>query len=414
MKLTIFRLFCLIAFFMFMFVGYVSVIKLTSVGLLVQYHIEEFVRAGKPLFIQVQPKCKPVKKIVYMKTHQTGSTTLAAILDRFAYNNQLTLPIYQGVTDHVPFRRSMVANQGKLDMLTSHTLYNKAEMDIAFPGAVYITIAREPSSHFESVFTYFGLAKRIYEPDPKMAIDDFLHEPSRYLTYSRSPFNRVWNGQMQEFGLKKHEFNDNKRVQQKIKELDLEFDLVLITEYFDESMILLKDFLCWNFEDVVYMSMNVRSERSILSKDSKRKIRSLSKADVAFYNHFNKTFWDKIHKKGKKFQKDLSEFKRIKKEYLALCLTNETTIKLHRINVSTNMNKLQAGLSADEAQETCGSLKKNHLEWSAIINDRMLKNGLVSYETFKQIKENSKKSKTAKQSAHNPVVRRLAIPKLTD
>ena len=37
-----------------------------------------------------------------------------------------------------------------------------------------------------------------------------------------------------------------------------EFDLVLIAERMDESLILMKDLLCWDLKDLTYLKQNVR------------------------------------------------------------------------------------------------------------------------------------------------------------
>ena len=40
-------------------------------------------------------------------------------------------------------------------------------------------------------------------------------------------------------------------------ELNHDFALVLITEHYDESLIMLRRQLCWEPEDIVYMSLKV-------------------------------------------------------------------------------------------------------------------------------------------------------------
>ena len=45
-----------------------------------------------------------------------------------------------------------------------------------------------------------------------------------------------------------------------IDDLSEKIDLVLIVEYFDESLILLKRELCWELDDVVYFKLNQRSQ----------------------------------------------------------------------------------------------------------------------------------------------------------
>lgn len=49
-------------------------------------------------------------------------------------------------------------------------------------------------------------------------------------------------------------------IKKHIDELEEKIDLVLIMEYFDESLVLLKRELCWDLDDVVYFKLNQRSQ----------------------------------------------------------------------------------------------------------------------------------------------------------
>jgi len=49
--------------------------------------------------------------------------------------------------------------------------------------------------------------------------------------------------------------------------LDKTLDLVLLSDFFKESMILLKKELCWEWDDVLFFVTNERSERKELSSD---------------------------------------------------------------------------------------------------------------------------------------------------
>ena len=42
--------------------------------------------------------------------------------------------------------------------------------------------------------------------------------------------------------------------------MDKIFDLVMITDRFEESIVLLRDLLCMNDEDVIYLALKVRRE----------------------------------------------------------------------------------------------------------------------------------------------------------
>lgn len=49
-------------------------------------------------------------------------------------------------------------------------------------------------------------------------------------------------------------------IKKHIDDLAEKMNLVLIMEYFDESLVLLKRELCWDLDDVVYFKLNQRSQ----------------------------------------------------------------------------------------------------------------------------------------------------------
>ena len=55
---------------------------------------------------------------------------------------------------------------------------------------------------------------------------------------------------------------DRQSVNASIEKLDATFDLILVADYFTESMILLRKELCWNMDDVVFFSNNARSSKT--------------------------------------------------------------------------------------------------------------------------------------------------------
>ena len=56
-----------------------------------------------------------------------------------------------------------------------------------------------------------------------------------------------------DLGMNRDNMEDVTKVKQKIQELDQQFELVMIMEKFDESVIILKDMLCWDIDDVIYL-----------------------------------------------------------------------------------------------------------------------------------------------------------------
>ena len=81
------------------------------------------------------------------------------------------------------------------------------------------------------------------------------------------------------------------RVAQMIHKIENEFHLVLIVEKMDESLILLKDLLCWNILDIRYFKLNERSEltkKSQMTAKTRARLKRWLWADYKLYNHFKK------------------------------------------------------------------------------------------------------------------------------
>ena len=70
---------------------------------------------------------------------------------------------------------------------------------------------------------------------------------------------------------------------------------------FDESMILMKDLLCWDYEDIVNFKLNARKEskKVELSDEARSELRKYLASDYRLYDHFQKIFQQKLNKFGK-------------------------------------------------------------------------------------------------------------------
>lgn len=82
-----------------------------------------------------------------------------------------------------------------------------------------------------------------------------------------------------------------------IHKISKTFDFIAITEYFDESLILLGEILCWPLEQLAYFSINQRHDAK--TKNEQSNLEALknygnnhwNRYDFLFYQHMNKTFW---------------------------------------------------------------------------------------------------------------------------
>ena len=68
------------------------------------------------------------------------------------------------------------------------------------------------------------------------------------------------NSQLTDLGIKSQDLRDEQKIREKVKGVDDQFDLVMLADQFDESLILLAEKLCWKLEDLVTLKLNARSK----------------------------------------------------------------------------------------------------------------------------------------------------------
>ncbi|XP_071961234.1 galactose-3-O-sulfotransferase 3-like [Antedon mediterranea] len=259
-------------------------------------------------------------------------------------------------------------------LLTNHARYNRKEMDAVIHPAMYVTIIRKPVANFESTFGYFDAEKLLKVPQNINSLEIFFLNPNKFVARTFFGWQRARNGQLFDLGLSHEDYDDQVKVQNKIKHLDSEFDLVLITEYFDESLILLKKLMCWSFEDILYVSKGIRSasHRYALNDELQAKIREWNHADVMLYNHFNKTFWRKIKEYGDSFQKDLSEFRNKQRTVLSHCVDDR--------NVDDSDRRENKFILKSDAivRVFCKALLRGYVEYTRFIRNTMVNRDMGS------------------------------------
>nr|XP_006821643.1 PREDICTED: galactose-3-O-sulfotransferase 2-like [Saccoglossus kowalevskii] len=217
------------------------------------------------------------------------------------------------------FNRSMLnsrkyppLNGGKhYDILTNHVRYNRHEMEAVIPNATYITILRHPVNQIVSAFSYFRWAQVInrYHGN-KNALVTFMENPAKFPKYKMRFWWQSHNGQLYDLGFRNNYANITDDVIHKyIEILDKEMDLVLITEYFDESLLVLKKQLCWSMDDIIYIPKGVGTSRHILTQQTRDRIMQWNRGDFLLYEHFNRTLWEKITDYGPAFERDLQQFR---------------------------------------------------------------------------------------------------------
>ena len=283
------------------------------------------------------PSCQPIHHIYFLKTHKTGSTTLGTILLSYGVRRNHKIVLNPDLADMdwpAPLTLNEVSIQVKSDeakIFVSHIRFNKGPVNTVFPKpkAKYITIVRHPVSQFKSAWVFYRISRLTNIPDN--TINTFL-KSSDALQEMQKRFNKTKiseiffhfsNSNLYDMGLEQENIQNMELVEGYIDKMEREFDLVMITEYFDESLILLKRLLCWEFQDIVYIRLRPKEKKINFEKEVENNILTWNRADVILYDHFNKTFWKKVGEAGSTFDEELKTFRRINQNYQDSCNSTE-------------------------------------------------------------------------------------------
>ncbi|KAK3709621.1 hypothetical protein RRG08_013904 [Elysia crispata] len=298
------------------------------------------------------------RQVVFAKVHKAASSTVQNILLRFAMARNLSvlLPNHKATINQAsPYidRNAVVPHpEGKtmFDILCNHVVYDEKEISKYFPeSAARVAIIREPMSQALSALVYFatrfptrelwrGLSKHPDDP-----VNGFLNHPEDFSSEtSQTNLEEFFvNNRMSvDLGLDLLDFKSSKQNQSKIrsflKRLEAEFDLVLISDYFDESIILLRRYLHWSMKDIVYLRVNtayrtqnnsVWNRKPNLTATTVSTFRRWAIYDYELYEHFLPIFFKKL-KSECSFHEELNAFRLILKDVVTYC-SNATAAKPH-------------------------------------------------------------------------------------
>ncbi|XP_071838655.1 galactosylceramide sulfotransferase-like [Apostichopus japonicus] len=322
---------------------------------------------------------QPLNSVAFVKTFKTGSSTLAGILARYGYERNLSfaLPKSEMFLSNTPFNPktskllSMPVPPG-FHILNNHAIFNKSGFqEVMRPETKYITLLRDPIKTFYSLIAYFHLLKHynftgdIFSPDfPMKSFLDIVSITHTHRT------GLIHIGQMFSLGFDTYtQSNDEDAVAKKIRELDLELDLVLMNEYFDESLIILKNMMCWQFEDILYVSQKISGRKYNFPEEHVDLLRNWTAADSALYDHFNHTLWTKVQAYGSTFTSDLTYFRLLNQNVNNIC--SQKVISTHGLEQPLPNLRAQNG----NWTKLCIDIKRACYPYTVLIREN-LKHGM--------------------------------------
>ena len=123
-----------------------------------------------------------------------------------------------------------------------------------------------------------------------------------------------------------------------VTEIEETFELVMMVEHFEESIVFLKQLLCWEYDDLVYLKLNAhkKGEKSTLSPEAQEKLRKWLKPDQMLYDHFKALFEKKIEAFGReKMRDELTQLAQAIERFKSRCSIRQSS-KMSKIRVKSS------------------------------------------------------------------------------
>lgn len=229
----------------------------------------------------------------------------------------------------------------KANVLVHHATYRfKSEFEnVMLPGCKYITILRNPVERFESQFFYDKfdrLFSRNLINNTLLSFLKAMESGSKLnMTYEQKDIALLFtNGMLFDLtGEKLDAKTPQEDIHVLIREIENDFDFVLIMEHFDEGLLLLRKMFSWTFLDIVYKKQHVRriKHRHLLTEEVIKRITEINQGDIKLYDHFRRIFEKRLNAYGNSLQRHLDIFRQLNKEINKQCADEYSIVVKEKI-----------------------------------------------------------------------------------
>ena len=165
------------------------------------------------------------------------------------------------------------------DMFLVHTRWNSQQISSVLKDkgdVLYVSILRDPVDLFRSYWDYIRLDKQYNK-----SLEEYALAVKRKELFKskkqKATGEFAYNQMLYDFGMDYGDMHDQAKVKSKIQNIDKRFDLILLAdeEFFDDSIILLKHALCWEYRDMINFKLNSKKTemKSNLSLTARKNLR---------------------------------------------------------------------------------------------------------------------------------------------
>ncbi|PVD30049.1 hypothetical protein C0Q70_09310 [Pomacea canaliculata] len=227
----------------------------------------------RPPWPRETPDKDEVRHVFFLKVHKAASTTVMGIMFRFALDRKLDVLVPREGNFLSETRQKSWTSIGvplpkgrtRYDILCNHVVFHeKSIMEVMYSDVKFLAIVRYPFNQFLSAFQFFRpgwkYLRMISGPNP---LATYFQNPDLY--EPPNPRESFTNNRMSvDFGMDPSRLEDRDYVRKYIGYLGKVFDLVLVMELFDESVIAMRRLLQWRLQDVVYIPVNTQRHNIFL------------------------------------------------------------------------------------------------------------------------------------------------------
>jgi len=307
--------------------------------------------------------CSPHQHVMFLKTHKCASSSVQNMFLRYGVQHNLSfvLPVQANYLGNPkPFQADMVPASrlppgGRGDIFAVHTRLNPPQhAKVLHEDTKYVTVVRDPTTLFESMFNFFHLNAYSYN---KTSLVELL-SLSLENQMSFEPKTRFRpNMMLFDMGFDLNATSPVNQVRRAVDAMDKLFDVVLVAEKMDESLILLKEHLCWEYNDVVFISRNSRKDKAKpepLSENNIEKLRELNSADQMLYNHFLARHENEVLRFGwSRMAREVSTLRALREEVFDQCEVSEVEKAPAGSSFKEYSGQVNAFMVPEEADEQC-------------------------------------------------------------
>ena len=286
--------------------------------------------------------------LLFIKTHKTGSGTLANIIHRMGDWRNLTFMLpdwnhpgsgWEQVTPfpygtEPPERAPFPYREHSYDIIANHAVYDLSRMSIYLresPAPFAFTILRTPLTQTVSAYGYFyANEKKDWEVHLNRLETTGMQEPYTFQKYVNSQAADLGWYLLQN-GSKANDQDDG-AIDAWIEGLEPQLGLAIMLERFDEGLVLLHRRLGVPLRELTYLNVNMTgfnaggsSNVPELTEDQMTRLLRLNHVDERLHRHFTEAFeraWDSPEDGGREQrEKELRDLQAMNLELEQLCVS---------------------------------------------------------------------------------------------